>query len=127
MVSQSIKLIRTKNQEFNEPGNRKARNPHRMKRVRRTFTRTETIERLLVVSGRTGTSGACSFCAPGAGWLTVGEASEITGLPPHALLDLSSNGELHYKQGPGGVRFICAVSLSLKILEGENQNETHNS
>jgi hypothetical protein len=96
-----------------------------MKRVRRTLAMTETVERLLVVSPRNHTGGDCPSCTPGAGWLTLEEAARIAGRPPASLLDLAASGELHSMCGPGGVRLICAISLSLKILKGDKENETH--
>ena len=97
-----------------------------MKRVRRTFTLTETVEQLLVVSQRAVPGREdCPYCDPGSGWLTVKEAARIAGWPADSLHDLSSNDELHYRNGPGGVRLICAISLSLKLLKGDKENETH--
>ena len=96
-----------------------------MIRIRRTFTRTETVERLLVISGRTGNAQHCASCPPGTGWLTVEAAAEITGRPTESLLDLISTGEVHSENDPEGVApLICAISLSLKVLKGEKENET---
>ena len=96
-----------------------------MKRVRRTFTTTETIERLFVVSKRNLDGEDCTACSPGAGWLTLDEAARIAGWLPASLLDLIASGELHSRYGPRGVPLICVISLSLKILKGDKQNETH--
>ena len=95
-----------------------------MIRIRRTFTKTETVERLLVVSGRIGRAGNCASCPPGTGWLTLEAAAEVTGWPPRTLLDLISNGEIHSGHTPDGAPLICAISLSLKVLKGEKENET---
>jgi hypothetical protein len=126
--SQSIKPIRTENQEFLATPTPKPRGPHRrMKKVRRTFTLTETVERLLVVSKRGGTREDCPSCTPGAGWITLDEAAMISGWSTGSLLGFILNGELHCLSGPQGVRLICAISLALKILKGEEDDETQNT
>lgn len=96
-----------------------------MKRVRRTFTMTETVERMLVVSKVNPTGEDCPSCAPGTGWLTLDEAVRIAGWPSALLLELTASGELHTRLGPRGILFICTISLSLEILKGDKENETH--
>ena len=84
------------------------------------------MERLLVISGRVGVEGHCTLCHPGTGWLTVETAAEVTGWSTRSLLDLTENGELHSRQESEGDPLICAVSLSLKILKGDKENESPN-
>ena len=67
-----------------------------MKRVRRTFTMTETVERMLVVSKVNPTGEDCPSCAPGTGWLTLDEAVRIAG----AEADADSAPELPPAQTP---------------------------
>jgi hypothetical protein len=54
----------------------------------------------------------------------VEAAAEATGWTPHSLLRLAQSGELHFRYGPDGVFLICAISLSLKVLKGDKENET---
>ena len=84
------------------------------------------MERLLFISGRAGVGERCTFCHPGVRWLTVEAAAEITGWQTSSLLDLTANGELHSRHEREGDPLICAVSLALKILKGDKENETQN-
>ena len=95
-----------------------------MIRIRRTYTKTETVERLLAVTGRVGTAEHCTSCRPGTGWLTVASAAEITGWPTRSLVEFAAQGKVHSRPGPDGVPLICAISLSLRILKGDEENET---
>jgi len=82
------------------------------------------VEQLLLVSSRARAKRSCTFCAPETGWLTVEAAAEATGWPPLSLLRLAQSSELHFRYGPDGVFLICAISLSLKVLKGDKENET---